>query len=446
MTIEAGASRVDITPRTAVPLAGYQRVKVLPGGPKDHVGYVGRTGLSTGVHDPLFARALVLQDGLGALVALVALDVCIVTSELTERVRAEALSRWDIDPQSILIFASHTHGGPDYCGYWESFDDALERDVEMGALAAIESAFASKRPAAFGWSRGELSTPIVNRRHADRPTDPTVTVLKVEDDSGTCLAVGFSYACHPIVVGPQDSEVTADYPGQTAAMIERELAPECVALFLPGAGGNINPVAFPYEDREDISKRAKRLMLDGREVSFRSHAEAKRLGLALGGEVLRVAMMMETQPCVRLGTWRQVVDVSLKESTELETFLIHDAISDRFAERLRGRRALQTEVQACRLGDLVLVGLPGEPFVEIGIALQEIPADSGATVRALGYTNDYPGYVMRADDYRENRYETLATPLDVDGAGAIIKAAYSVRDMALSGSFKAPAVHPETRE
>lgn len=69
--------------------------------------------------------------------------------------------------------------------------------------------------------------------------------------------------------------------------------------------------------------------------------------------------------------------------------------------------------------------LPGEPFVEIGLALERAAEADGAkpgSVRVIGYANDYPGYLLPPEQYTENRYETVATALAADGAQAIVDA------------------------
>jgi neutral ceramidase len=427
-----GAARVEITPLRSVPLAGYPAVRLFAGGPSDHRGYTGRLGPSEGVHDPLYARALVAVDA-SKTVVLVSLDVCLISQSLTSLVRKAAASRWGIDPEGVCLAATHTHSAQDYSGFWDPIDEVEETFVVEMTLTAIGRALAVRREARLGLGEGLLEELIINRRDPTRPVDPKVSVIRADDELGRPIAIVFCYACHPIVVGPQDRLVSADYPGHASALIESAMGSDCVALFLNGAAGNINPVAFPYVDRANISSLAKEFALQGRQVDFRTHLDAHRFGTALGAEVVRVAAMVECRQSSDLGFWRKELTLGLKNREELEAYIYHENLSARRAAELVGKDSIESEIMAIRLGESLLLALPGEPFVEIGLELQQ-PADnwpSGPRVRVFGYANDYPEYVLRAQDYAENRYESVSTCLSVAGSEAIIAGARVLRDEAL---------------
>jgi neutral ceramidase len=433
MTIEAGAARVDITPLEPVPMAGYPPIRLFEGGPQDHRGYTGRVGPSEGVHDPIYARTLVIGQG-DTLVILVALDVCVIPLAFTQRIRETVAARWNINPNGLFIAASHSHSGPDYAGQWEEVDASAGQFIEQMTVACIEQALACRRPAKIGWGEGNLSEPAINRRDATRPIDPRVTVLRVDDAHDVPIGVVYCYACHPIVVGTSNRLISGEYPGYASRTVETAMGGHTVALFLNGAAGNINPAAWPYSARKNISSLSKEIALAGQAVTFRSHREAQRLGTILGGEVLRVASLIETGDEEVVGIWGESIQVPLKAADELEVFIHHDCLQERYANLLRGAEAIPSEVIAVRLGSGLLLGLPGEPFVEIGLELQDQgSAANGTHIRVVGYVNDYPGYVIRREDYAENRYETVATPLSVEGAETIVEAARQVKAKALGG-------------
>jgi neutral/alkaline ceramidase-like enzyme len=428
MSLKVGAAKIDITPLVPVPLAGYVAIRLFDGGPEDHRNYLSRVGVSEGVHDLVHARAVAFASDTATAV-VVGLDLCIVPLEFTRRVRMAASSRWGIDPDGILLAASHSHSGPDYTGQWESVDPAVQDYIAELTISAIGHALASARPAKIGWGEGSLVDPLINRRDADRPVDPRVSVIRADDENGQPIAILYCFACHPIVVGSANRLVSAEFPGYSSNVIEVALSGNPVALFLNGAAGNINPVAFPYSERLNISNLAKEYNRTGRTVTFRDHPDALRLGQALGGEVIKVASMIATADSNELSYVRQEIQAELKPSEELDRYLYHLGIPDKTAERLRRQRYIQTEVMAIRLGQSILVCMPGEPFVEIGLELQSMPADlSNLQLRVVGYANDYPGYVIRAEDYAENRYETISTPLSSAGAQLIVSAARKLRD------------------
>src|SRR5438132_13150125 len=112
MPMLAGAARVEITPPLGQPMAGYPPLRQVAGGPLDTADYIGREGVALGTHDPLYARALVLDDGPQA-VAFVALDLVVTTAEFTAAVREAGSRATGIASDHVLLAASPTHCGPD---------------------------------------------------------------------------------------------------------------------------------------------------------------------------------------------------------------------------------------------------------------------------------------------------------------------------------------------
>jgi hypothetical protein len=133
-TLRAGAAAVDITPSERVWMGGY--------------GFWRR---SEGVHDPLYARALVLEQGELQL-ALVALDVVGVQREDLLPLRQQLESE-GFDPRQLVIAATHNHSGPDTIGLWglpplySGRSAAYMRRLESGVLEALRRARAALRPA-----------------------------------------------------------------------------------------------------------------------------------------------------------------------------------------------------------------------------------------------------------------------------------------------------------
>jgi neutral ceramidase len=432
MTLKVGAARMDITPLIPVPLAGYVAIRPFEGGPEDHRVYAARVGPSEGVHDRVYARAVALTNQTTTVV-MVGLDVCVVPLHFTNRIRTAARSRWGIDPDGIVIAASHSHSGPDYTGQWELVDPSVEPVIAELTLSAIGQALGSVRPATIGWGEGRLPELVINRRDVSRPVDPRVSVIRANDADGQPIAFVYCFACHPIVVGSANRLISAEYPGYSSHAIESAFGSRTVALFLNGAAGNINPTAFPYSSHLNISSLAKEYMRAGRPVTFRTHSDALRLGLVLAGEVTKIGAMIETAPTETLLCERREFEAELKPLEQLDTYLHHLNIPDKRANYLRHHHSVSTEVIAIRLGNSMLLCLPGEPFVEIGLDLQTLPSDSSnVQLRVIGYANDYPGYVLRAQDYLENRYETISTPLASAGAELIVTVARNLRDSLLS--------------
>jgi neutral ceramidase len=282
--LRAGAAKVDITPPTNALPSGY-----------------------LGVLDPLYARALVLDDG-SSRAALITIDAGAVSEDVWERVSTEANRELKIPRTNLLITATHTHSAP---------RDSAER-VAKGILDAIRAASAALQPAQIRVGAGQ-SHINVNRNiidpetgrwwegvNHDGPSDKTVAVMYVHSSEGTPIAVYYNYAVHAVLLGQTDL-VSGDLPGATSRYIEESLE-GAVAIWSEGAAGDQNPVYFQqtYDLREirirDYAKRGidiSNAMPPGGQGLDRSDPKVKRLmdqqkqmalsmGQMLGEEVLYV--------------------------------------------------------------------------------------------------------------------------------------------------------------
>src|SRR5438552_400011 len=187
MTVfRAGAMEVDITPPIGLGMDGY----------------LARTGVSRGIHDPLMAQVLVLDDG-RMRAAVVALDVLAVSSSVTARLRRSLAQMLDTMPDSIMVCASHTHAGPSGLQDWfligaePGLNSGLIEMIEARLTTAAQTARDQLVPARLGYGAGEMDG-IGRDRNQDIPApDPMVTALRFDRRDGTPIAIVFHYACHP---------------------------------------------------------------------------------------------------------------------------------------------------------------------------------------------------------------------------------------------------------
>jgi len=73
------------------------------------------------------------------------------------------------------------------------------------------------------------------------PVDPTVSVVRIDTAGGTPLAVLVSYACHPVVLGSDNQQYSADFPATMNHIVEEQIGGKVMSFFLQGAPGDINP-------------------------------------------------------------------------------------------------------------------------------------------------------------------------------------------------------------
>src|SRR5260370_25774114 len=229
-TLQAGAARVVITPPIGVPLSGYFAGE-------------GRKETAREVHDDLFARALVLNDG-ERTIAIVTTDLIGLGDDEIAGVREIVHRDAGIAPEHLVVACTHTHSGPVVRPFPHSelvpgqADEHYFRLLPRLIGSAVTVAVRRQHPARVGAGSGTCSININRReilsdgtlrglpflgRNPQGITDRRVGVLRGDDaTNGRPLAVLLSYACHPVVLGP-NLEISADYVGYTVNFIEHTL-------------------------------------------------------------------------------------------------------------------------------------------------------------------------------------------------------------------------------
>jgi len=422
-TFQAGAARVVITPPIGVPLSGYFAAE-------------GRKETARDVHDDLYARALVLNDGEHT-VAVVTTDLLGLGDEELAAVREIVQRDAGIAPEHLVLACTHTHSGPIVHPFPHSDLVPGQADEHYFHLlprligSAVTMAVRRQRSARVGAARGSCYININRReilsdgtlrglpflgRNPNGITDREVGVLRVDDaENSIPIAVLLSYACHPVVLGP-NLEISADYVGYAVNFIEQTLGTRTVALFANGAQGDMNSIVHPG-----------------------TYADAERLGITLGAEVIKVALNTETNGNVHIKTVTKRTELPLNPAStperqreymrflekEYKRFTVEgDAtrawdIEMRLAVagyRLYNREQMMhpympAEVTAFSLiGEGVSVGLVSEPaelFCKYGMrARSQSPF---TTTLVLGLANGFIGYVPTPKVYTEGGYECEAT-------------------------------------
>ncbi len=410
---------------------------ITPAGPVYLMGYAARRGKATdgAVHDPLFVKALYLENsGIKALV--LSLDLCELSlpdaRSLSDRIKKAT------GAANVLVSVTHTHSAPitiEGRGEETGFDPIwFETVCEKAVEAAVEAA-GNLFPARAG--AGAVSAPEVgkNRRPDSDVTDPALSVLKVEDESGAVRAILLNYACHCTILDGNSYTVSADYPGYLYTKLA-ERYPGALTLFTNGAAGDIN---IGY------SSDASAL---GEPMAFRSFETAERMAGILFEKACAALQGISTRADAPLACRRVTVayplrrgapsDAELAETVEAyERFLSGDApeeekrkarIKQIYAQSLRvnlhavGRRAAQeADSYLLRVDGALLVTFPVELFCEVGLALKErLPKN--LTVFPVGYAGGYIGYLPTERAMRAGGYEAETSPFAPDADQALLNA------------------------
>jgi len=417
--LQAGVSRVTITPPVGMYLVGMERSEN-----------------SHGLRDDLYATALAFSDGETEAI-IVSCDVLLIHPDLVKRVRQDASVQTGMSGENIMFCATHCHSGPVTCAFPDSkpMYRAYVDNLAFLLSGLVRMAHDCMVPAHLGFGRGEARIGI-NRRltrpdgmtviaaNPDGPVDPEVGILRVDAADGRPMAVVVNYACHPVVLGNGSNVISADWPGAMRRVVERVTGARC--LFVQGAAGDINPWPGEPSDREDV---------------------LERLGTEVGGAVVAAWAGIEPKPADRVAVSGDRLIIPLMPPSQYEGKMpqfveLESAVSgltwDQMQGLLRdmmpwsaeivgegdGRQAVM-ELQAIQAGDMALVSAAGEVFVKTGLAVkQQSPT---ANTMFAAYTNGAVSYFPLPEDYLRGGYEVeeayigyrLPAPVAPEAAGLI---------------------------
>jgi neutral ceramidase len=406
MGLRAGTAAVDITPPLSLDVAGNLW-----------------TGPSRGVADPLYAKALVLEEG-ETRVALVALDLLGI--ERPDALLAANLvaDRARIPADHVLISCTHTHYGPatyrrsSVCRWPAEYMEALHTRIAEAVVRANEQLQpvhwghgSAQAPEAalyrrFIWSDGRVRMPWprFSRDTVDGTSivgtagviDPTVDVLAFRrSESEAAFAALVSYAAHA-TCGPAQ-HWSASYPGQVAAALAPELGlGTSDVLFMPGASGNIEPGSG---DAEEVGRAVATEAL----AAYRDIAWSER-------NALRARMRPLSMPARRLDGFPAEMVADVYAPWRHEDPLSFARVMRYFANEYlrlaeRGDDPHETVLQVVALGDVAIVAIPGEPFTELAIEIKR-RSPFGATV-VVSMANDTVGYIPDARSFADGGYELI---------------------------------------
>ncbi len=355
-------------------------------------GYAARgTNVSTGIHDSLYARALVLDDGRVS-VGIVTLDLGAIYAKNVKRVQDALPEAVKLD--HILLIASHSHSTPTNRDDFPTEQDPWIKEAERRIAGVLAQAYHAMQPASIGAGQGEVREGFNRRvvkangevymmwRNAERlptsPLDYALGVISVRGQDGI-IATLVNFACHPVVLGPDNFQYSADYPGAIASYVRQEIGGQ--VMFLPGAQGDINP----FEDKQPIDEGA--------------FGQVQRLGHVIGEEVVRVSnRIMDFEDGLEIFARKELIPLSSRKDVNRTTVAFH------------------AEINAVLLGnDIAIATFPGEFFVEHGLALKaRSPVKNTFFV---GYTNDALAYFPTIQATTEGGYGAATTTQVEVGAG-----------------------------
>jgi hypothetical protein len=448
----AGVGRVDITPPLTMPHASWgAQVHVFP----------------DGVEAPLFATALVVDDGETRAV-WIDLDIVVITDAEFAAIRDAVATVAEVGPEMVMVTVTHNHAGPPPSAWNWTKQGQAALDGYFGMLGeyaagAARAAVNNLRRAEINAGSGE-SFVAVNRRetapdgrpvtgaNAEGVIDPQVFVVRIDDAEGGPLAAVVGYTMHPTTLGPTNRLVGPDWPGHTRRTVEELTGATC--LFIQGCCGNVGPGFDGFTDDLNVVRRiGARVGCEAAEVYLsldvpaveRTHERVWESGAPLstwkkkpaGGtapdvQVVTRSVALPVQEQPSMDEVNRAVEEAQQQLDELKaagasakeieaaTFVVKRANMAHWrAETYGGRSHVSLDVQILRIGDVVLVGSQGEPFAEIGLAIKERSPFEHTWFG--GYTGGWAAYIPTAEAYPQKGYEVDTTPFAPEAAGILVE-------------------------
>jgi hypothetical protein len=408
--MRGGCSRVNITPQMAVPMGGY----------------AARTSFSEGVHDPLFARALVLDDGTTR-VALVGCDLVGMEPDRATRLRRRIEQVTNIAPSHVMLTCSHTHSGPLVAPRRVQPPPAQYLDwMEDKVVQAAREAAEKLAPVRLGAGQAKVYLGVNRRertpeggvkigRNPEGYASPHVHILVMGNDHGVPQAVLFNYGAHPVVLSHENLEISGDYAGRAEQEVEENYGGRTTALFTLGFAGDVN-VSCEERTFDEVETAGMAL---GRAVLETIKGIELAPGGSLGAHSRTVALPLAPPPSVpeaERGLYRErdalnrLLNQGRGEAEIARQRMIVEWASDRVALARRGpqEHTVDLEIQVLTMGDVALVGLSGEVFAEYAKFLDEI--SPFAQTVPVSMANGAVGYIPTAAAFENRGYEVEGAP------------------------------------
>ncbi|HEU4758576.1 MAG TPA: neutral/alkaline non-lysosomal ceramidase N-terminal domain-containing protein [Dehalococcoidia bacterium] len=395
----AGAAAVPISP-----LPQHLEGRLYLGG---YDGYLGRP--ASGVHDPLFARALVLSHG-GTTLALVALDLVGMANSHIARIRRPAARRLGLPERSVLVACTHSHASPDLQGLWGGVSPDYAAHIRRRAVNALVQAADGLREVTLRAATVPAKGRSINRRGWPE-TDEALTVLQVRDRHKNAVATLVNFAAHPTVTQAENRLISRDFPGALVDRLEAELGG--LALFVNADQGDANPnvsgdfgVAQSYGD--ELAGDAVRALKKAQDISPPLQVLSRDVDIPLANPRLRLPPPLVLQGFLAAvrglagpGALRWLAGRYAQQDRAF-VFAGMGLLAEHPVSVRDGRLVLRTRASRLRVGgELAGLAAPGEVLTHLGTALRA-RLNAPATL-FLGLTNDTLGYFIPPDEWMTGR-------------------------------------------
>ena len=440
--LKAGFATVNITPPLGIAVAGY---------------YVPR--YAKGILDDLEVSALALSTG-EKKVVLVSIDNCGTSRNLMSRIVEAVEKKTGIPGNCLFVASTHTHTGA--CIAKPSFEadvELIEKYVDFLVIKvadAVALAVADLKEAKMGYITGyapervayirrykmkdgsTMTCPPVddpNIDHAIGELDQRVHVLRFDRVGGESIVL-VNYGLHADTVNGE--LISPDWPGWMRKTLDKALdGVKCI--FFNGCEGDVGSTNVHPKDGD----------MNDTEISFdnemKSPGMARFVGRAIAGTVLQVydkvkyvdvdnvditireiaiaANVPSPEDMPRAKEYKRLHEMGRDDLIPYKAMELTTVVAEalRMCNLENGPDSFYFPLTAINIGEVALLGIPGEPFTDIGVGIKE--SDAFALTLPCALVNGSEGYFPMQSAYDEGGYEARTTRFKAGVAETIIKEA-----------------------
>ncbi len=344
-----------------------------------------------GVHDAPYARAMVVEQG-GSKIAFLVIDAAMISNNVIRDITDGAAARTDIPSKNILVAVTHSHSSLDLLGYMGGVSPEYRKFLVDASIQTVVDANDDKTPsrllvsqtqyqpsvirkengenakkngADLKWVYNRRGWTTLNEEDADKErsegfkpnfthpdVDFTINVLEAVDiETGQPKGVMINYACHPVIVTDDSSDISRDFCGYLVDYVQKRI--HAPAIFIQGTQGDVNP-----GDWEDFDANKENCYGFARQ---------------LGEDVAKQALQAMTEEQVPIGNGihfeRSSVPVSIDNPLFLLLLYIQRSLIDM---SFTGKNQAEALVTYIRLGkELQIAAYPGEAVTHMGLGIME---------------------------------------------------------------------------
>lgn len=363
-----------------------------------------------GIHDDIKAKALVMNDG-NKKFAIITMDILGFPPNVKPMI-AERLYGTGWTQENVLLLPSHAHTslemfalndknifGMPAIGIFQP--ELLEFVVDRLVLLIHET---ESDLVEIKVGTGQITLDGLNRnRRGDKAVDKELTITRIDDINQKPLAILINWTAHPTIMDENDMWVSGGWPGYLQRELEDWIGNGVLAMYYNGAEGDQSVIA---------------------RTGGSHYEKAEYYGRDLAKHTLAVYNTINTHQYPVFKYSHQQID--LPPTTPHPSFMEtggeeYQLDEEKIQGLLNQIFPSSTHVTTFQLGELMIVGAPGEMIAELGIGIKRLLKKEGVQYPVIGgLANEWISYILTEDEYHQGGYETSVSFYGPT-LGAIIK-------------------------